>query len=121
MKHTTRLAGLTLVATAAVVVPGTSPSSAATTCTIDQVTESTGDGNWANLSPAISRDGAYIVFSSSRDYTGNNADANNEIVRYEVATGASGRSPRPPWPGRSATPSRRSTTTATAWPGPPRP
>jgi Tol biopolymer transport system component len=81
----TALLGLPLVA-------GSSPpAAAAATCSIQQVTVTTGgdsSGNFANFRPAISGDGRVIAFTSDRNQGEDNADANHEIVRWVRSSGS---------------------------------
>lgn len=55
--------------------------------TVTQVTDTTGAGN---LDPALSADGSTLVFTSPHNLAGGgaNADANREVFRLDVASGA---------------------------------
>ncbi len=79
--------GLAVVAALAVSLAmwGTAvPAGATPVCTVtDQVTSTTG-GNNVNVS--YDGDGSRMAFVSNRDFVGTNADGNNEIFVYDVAT-----------------------------------
>jgi Tol biopolymer transport system component len=55
--------------------------------TLRQVTNSAGDGIFANSSASISLDGTRIAFDSTRDLTQANADGNLEIFLFDPSTG----------------------------------
>jgi uncharacterized repeat protein (TIGR01451 family) len=57
----------------------------ATFCTITQITSTTAS---VNGSPSISGDGTRVVFRSSADLTGANADRNPEILLCDIASAA---------------------------------
>ena len=84
------LVTMALLGSALAVAVGAAPPSGAApaSCAISQLTETTGGTNFANAGPRISRNGAVVAFESSRDHTGQNADANQEIFRLVVASGA---------------------------------
>lgn len=59
-------------------------------CTVDQVTDTTGDPNFPNLNghPSISTDGLFIAFQSNAEpVAASNPDGNSEIWLYGVETG----------------------------------
>lgn len=71
-----------------VVVTSPGPAAAVATCSIEQITDTTGGGTFVNSDPAISGDGTTVAFETDRNITGSNADGNQEIFRYRIATDA---------------------------------
>jgi Tol biopolymer transport system component len=67
------------------VVGATGPSAAAASCSIEQVTNTSTGGGFANTSPNISRDGSTIVFASATNIGGGNGDLNQEVFHYDRA------------------------------------
>ncbi|MGB7293422.1 MAG: hypothetical protein WBD99_14700 [Thermodesulfobacteriota bacterium] len=49
-----------------------------------QITDTTGEGNFANTNTRISSDGTRIAFLSNRDLTGDNPDGNDEIILFDT-------------------------------------
>ena len=80
------LMGAVLIATVGAFAAGTQPVAAAATCTIDQLTTTAANDNFANVGPSISADGTEIAFESNQDHDGFNADGNQEIFHYDIDT-----------------------------------
>lgn len=80
------LFALILMVSGVLVLATPDPAAAVATCSISQITDTTAGGTFVNSDPAISGDGSTLVFESDRNLTGNNADGNQEIFRYVVAT-----------------------------------